>query len=277
MTEQLTAGPRIALTDPCTPAFDWVLGMAQDDAGSCALDIRLEGAAVKHVPDVVAAVRERATRPLELRYHFPLGGFDFSAKDAEEARLGFIGAARAIDGLAEMGGRFLTVHLPIGWDEVASRLAGARHRLTEITAYAAEQNVTVCLENLRWGVTSDPDTFMRLVDAAKCAVTLDVGHANSSDVAHRGFSSVDFARLVSPIVRNAHVYDREDPHHHCPEDLDRIGETLEALLDSACDWWVIELFDQAEVRFTRDLLRGFLAEKGRPSPSCDAADEGSAR
>lgn len=270
-------GPRIALTDPCNASFLWVPELAQDSLGSCALDIRLEGDAVKHVPDVVAAVRSKATRPLELRYHFPLGGYDFSAKDAEEARLGFVGAARAIDGLAEMGGRFLTVHLPIGWDEVASRLSGARHRLTELTAYAAEQGVTVCLENLRGGVTSDPDVFMGLVDAAGCAVTLDIGHANSSDVAKRGFGSVDFAQMVAPHVRNAHVYDREDPHHHCPENLDRIGETLEALLKTGCDWWVIELFDREEVAFTRDLLQGFLREHGRPTTLCPVEDEGALR
>lgn len=274
MTATPTPGPRIALTDPCNPSFHWVPQLAQDSLGSCALDIRLEGDAVERVADVVAGVRTSAVRPLELRYHFPLSGYDFSANDPEEARRGFLGAISAIDGLAEAGGRFLTVHLPIGWDELACRLPVARHNLTELTAYAAQREVTVCLENLRWGVTSDPDVFMGLVDAAGCAVTLDVGHANSSDVAKRGFSSVDYAKLVAPHVRNAHVYDREEPHHHCPENLDRIGETLEALLGSECDWWVIELFDREEVEFTRELLQGFLREQGRPTPLCAADDEG---
>lgn len=267
-------GPRIALTDPCSPAFDWVLDLAQDDLGSCALDLRLEGGAVERVADVVAGVHARASRPLDLRFHFPLAGYDFSARDAEEARRGFLGAISAVDGIAEVGGRFLTVHLPIGFDESHCRLPGARHHLTELTAYAAEKNVTVCLENLRWGVTSEPDAFMGLVEAAGCAVTLDVGHANSSDVAARGFSSVAFAELVAPLVRNAHVYEREEPHHHCPENLDRIGGTLEALLNSACDWWVIELFDRSEVASTRKLLQGFLLEQGRPAPLCATAEEG---
>ena len=134
--------------------------------------------------------------------------------------------------------------------------------------------MTICLENLRWGLTSEPAHFIELVEAADTAVTLDVGHAVSSETAHAGATTgAEFARMLAPRIVGAHVYDREDPHHIAPTDLERIGDTLSVLLDeTACRWWVIELFSADEIRPTRELLLEFLRTRRRDS-SPTAGDE----
>ena len=257
--------PRLAITAACTPQFDWALELACDQDGSGAIDVRLEDAAVGSAPLLARELRDRAGRPLEMRFHFPVGTYDFAAHDTDEGLRGFLGVVDAIDGVAACGGEFMTIHLALPFEDMSRRLPLARRRLRDLVAHASGRGVNLCLENLRWGVTSDPDIFLDLVEASGCGVTFDVGHANSSDTAQRGFGSEEFARLVSRHVRNAHVYDREDPHHIAPEDLSRIEPTLHALLESACDWWVIELFDRAEVAHTRSLLRAFLGEHATTS------------
>jgi hypothetical protein len=90
-----------------------------------------------------------------------------------------------------------------------------------------------------------------------------VGHAVSSETAHAGITTgAEYARLLAPRIVGAHVYDREDPHHIAPTNLDRIGDTLRVLLgETTCRWWVIELFSDAEIRSTRELLLSMLAER----------------
>lgn len=255
--------PTIALTTPCSPAFSWVLDLAHDQTGPPALDVRLEDISGGRVHSLIERASFGCAVPAQLRFHFPLGGIESAQCHPSDLSCGLSGALEAIDALPGTGNRILTVHLPLPSDCSATDFADARSRLAEVVAHGRAANVSVCLENLRWGVTSDPDRFIDLVESSDAAVTFDIGHANSSDVASAGFSAERFARLVSDRVRNAHIYDREDPHHVAPHDLDRIGPVLDILLESQCDWWVIELFDRDEVIATREMLGGFLADRYR--------------
>lgn len=252
---------------PCTPEFSWVLDLAHDRCGPAALDIRIDGLGGQSDQLISRIVDPVLSRPTEMRFHFPLGGIDLGTPDEANDASGLAGAKEVIDALPDQGERLLTVHLPICSDVPPMQLASAYKRLRDVVQYGRERGVTVCLENLRWGVTSDPAVFIDLIEYSGAGVTFDIGHANSSEVARAGFSSERFAELVSAYVRNAHVYDREDPYHHAPTNLTRIGPTLEILLQTGCDWWVIELFDREEVVATRSLLMEFLSERRVPLPS----------
>ena len=255
------------MTTPCAPEFSWVLDLAHDQYGGAALDIRIDGLGGQSEQLISRIVDPTLSRPTELRFHFPLGGIGLGTPDEANDAGGLAGAKEVIDALPGQGERLLTVHLPLCSDVTPRQLASARDRLRDVVQYGCERGVTVCLENLRWGVTSDPAAFIDLIEYSGAGVTFDIGHANSSEFAQAGFSSERFAELVSAHVRNAHVYDREDPYHRAPTDLARIGPTLEILLQTGCDWWVIELFDREEVVATRSLLMEFLSERGMPLPS----------
>lgn len=258
--------PRIALTTPCEPEFSWVLDLAHDQYGTAALDIRIDGLGGQSEQLISRIVDPFLSRPTAMRFHFPLGGIEVGGPDEASDASGLTGAKEVIDALPGQGERLLTVHLPLCSDATPKQLASAGQRLHDVVQYGRERGVTVCLENLRWGITSDPAVFIDLIEYSGAGVTFDIGHANSSEFAQAGFSSERFAELVSAYVRNAHVYEREDTCHHAPTDLARIGPTLEILLQTGCDWWVIELFDREEVVATRSLLMEFLSMRRMPLP-----------
>jgi sugar phosphate isomerase/epimerase len=208
---------------------------------------------------------------LELRYHFPLGRYEIADLDegsADEALTQFL---VAVDIVAKCGGKYLTVHAALhsGAHDYPV-FARTKERLRQLVEFGHELDVTVCLENLRWGLTSEPEHFVELVEFADAAVTFDVGHGVSSETAHSGrMTGEEYARLLAPRIVGAHIYDREDPHHIAPTDLARIGDTLQVLQrETSCRWWVIELFSAEEIRSTRQLLLSFLGEeRGEPAAS----------
>ena len=199
---------------------------------------------------------------LPVRYHFPLGALELSGPCETLASQTLLTMMHAVRAIGSVGGSYLTVHAALPSDARGTfRAAQTAARLRELVQEGASCGVTVALENLRWGLTSEPDAFLSLVESSGAAVTIDVGHATSSDASATGFSAERFVRECGSRVAHAHVYDRETDRHHPPLDLERIGPALDALCDVGCPWWTIELFDEAEVRATHALLVGFLAER----------------
>ncbi len=253
--------PRLAVCGHTTPSIEATLALACELDGHAAIDLSLTptdlGAVVGHT-HVLRALNMDAD--LEIRYHLPLGYREIGHADPAEAKRALAWMTEAVSQVALAGGTYLTIHAGLPGDATRGRISATSERLSELVAHGADLGVRVCLENLRWGLTSDPDEFMGLVTASGAAVTLDVGHAASSDAAARGFGAEQFARMVAPYVRNAHVYEREVENHIAPLDLVALTAPLDVLLDETeCDWWVIELTDVEEARRTRAMLRDFLA------------------
>jgi sugar phosphate isomerase/epimerase len=259
---------KIAITSRLAGEPDGVLGIACDPEGSRAVDFRIESDDLAGVLPAATELHRSAGCELEVRYHYPLRGREeLSSADAVAANAALAEMRLVCDQLGALGARYLTVHLPLLGDAAAGQVANAKSRFAEVVGYGRERGITVCLENLRWGLTSDPEVFLDLADGAGAAVTLDVGHAASSDLAARGFTAEQFVRAAGARIRNAHVYEREDPHHIAPVTLDNVAAALGALLETRCEWWVVELFDAAEVRSTRSLLREFLGMHAQPRTS----------
>lgn len=251
--------PRIAVCTTLGQAAEDTLALACGASGCTAVEFRLDARALGAAPAAVNSLRLGATtEAVEVRFHYPLGPLDLSHGDPHEANRALASMREACDLAAKCHVRYLTVHLGLPRGAPATRVSSAVDRLAALVDHGRTRDVTVCLENLRWGLTSEPDAFLDLVCRSGAAVTFDVGHASSSDAAKNGYSAARFARLVSEHVRNAHVYEREDPHHIAPDSLDNIASALEVLLETACDWWVVELFDADEIRRTMQLLGTFM-------------------
>lgn len=218
----------------------------------------------------VASLRAMLGSEVALRYHFPLGGYDLAAASHVDADAGLRRMTEAVDLLGEADpGAFLTVHAPLPTEaRHGGRFLATRDRLAELVAHARVCAVTVSVENLRWGATSHPDTLIDLADTAGAAVTFDVGHATSSDVAADGIDAVAFVTQLGSRIQSAHVYERETDRHHAPENLDLIGPVLGALCAVGCPWWTIELTDPAEIRATRSLLQSWLGANSPAGSGC---------
>lgn len=205
--------------------------------------------------------------PFSVRYHCPFGKHELAHRDQPQAREALEHFIDTVDAVAAAGGTHVTVHMGLNSAvHGALDIERAVRSLSTLVKHGQRRGVEVCLENLRTGITSDPDTFLRVIEASGARATFDIGHAASSPVAEFGFGAADFARLVRPYIANAHIYEREGPGHIAPEDLSLIGEALTVLLDSPCDWWVVELTDHDEVRHTFQLLDTFLGDKLAPTP-----------
>jgi sugar phosphate isomerase/epimerase len=230
-----------------------------DDPG---IEFRIDAHRIGDLPEQVNALNARLPESdspdREIRYHFPMGPFEISHVEDDQAFRALTLMEAAVGHIAELGGRYLTVQLALPEDVDHERFPRAADLLGELVRHGADHGVRVCLENLRWGVTSHPEPFLELVDSSDAGVTFDVGHAMSSDAAAEGFTAARFAAELGDRIENVHVYGREEATHHPPRSIDEIRPAVDALLATRCSWWAIELFGLAEVTATRDMLRAYF-------------------
>jgi sugar phosphate isomerase/epimerase len=259
-----TMHPRLAICAHAVPTLPKVISLASEVPGPVCIEYSFDPSNLQAALRDSDSMQRLAGRDSEIRYHFPLGRYELANLDEDAANEALAQFLSAVEIVAKAGGRYLTVHAALhGGAHEYPVFERTKERLAELVERGREVGVTVCLENLRWGLTSEPSHFIELVEAADSAITLDVGHAVSSEAAHTGTTTgAEFERMLAPRIVGAHVYDREDPHHIAPTDLVRIGDTLGVLLDeTTCRWWVIELFSADEIRSTRALLLGFLQDR----------------
>ena len=119
--------------------------------------------------------------------------------------------------------------------------------------------IIICLENLRHGLTSDPNTVLNWAQVSGSMITLDVGHAVSCERVQSGaLSVVDFVEAFADRLHEVHMYERETDRHYPPRDMSILGPIVDRLLETECKWWTIELDDSAEALATRNLLLDYL-------------------
>jgi sugar phosphate isomerase/epimerase len=146
----------------------------------------------------------------------------------------------------------LSPHIPLNMDR-------AVENLSRLVAHGRELGITLCLENLRRGATSDPKTVTAWARASGAMITLDVGHAVSCRHVQDGkLTPVDFVEAFADRLLEVHMYEREEDRHYPPTDMTTLGPIVDALLATSCTWWTIELDSCAEAVTTRALLLDYL-------------------
>lgn len=199
--------------------------------------------------------------PLEVRYHLALEETDLGDSDRKKADRALKTLLRVCRAIADLGGRFVTIHVGLGLDSTVD-LSWERtiERLKYLVGHANAQGVRVCLENLAWGWTSRPELFEKLVRKSGAWVTLDLGHARvSPSVASQQYTVEDFVSPHPKRVLNAHIYHEELKEGHMPpKSLDEIEERLSLLARLGCRWWVLELREEEPLLATLAIVRQFL-------------------
>lgn len=209
--------------------------------------------------------------PLELRFHCPFVAVDMGHEKATARKRAVAIFQRMIHLVAEAGATYLTLHIGLGHDttRILSWKASIDN-LRQVVRYAEERGVVVCLENLKWGWTSKPNLFEKLVRRSGAGVTFDIGHAHACDtVRSQQFSAEDFVSPHPERVFNAHVYHTETTAagHHPPENLAVIRDRLALLQRIGCPWWTLEIRDEEGLRQTLAVVRAFLKHAIAPTPA----------
>jgi sugar phosphate isomerase/epimerase len=220
-----------------------------------ALEYSLRSDSSDSLPPEIEATIEAG---LPTRFHAFFPDHDFAHRNPRIAGEALDIHRTALDTIHGHGQPVVTVHIgldpatPISPDRAVTNLA-------QLVEYGRRLGITVCLENLRRGPTSDPATLLAWATASGAMVTLDVGHAISCDhVRSDALQAADFPRLLAPRLRHVHIYEHETDRHYPPEDMALLGPVVDRLLETPADWWTIELEDQAEILQTRRLLLSYL-------------------
>jgi sugar phosphate isomerase/epimerase len=191
---------------------------------------------------------------MAVRHHgyFPGAEIGHAHPGAAEAatRLHF----KAMEAIQGLGEPLMTVH--IGLDQkLPLDHRRAVQNLTRLVRYGKKIGVTISLENLRRGPTANPSTLLEWARRSGAGITLDVGHAVSSECVRREETSVEeIIDLTAERIAEVHLYEFETDRHWAPRSMDILGPIVDKLVTVDCPWWTIELEDTGEVLRTRRLL-----------------------
>lgn len=153
------------------------------------------------------------------------------------------------------GADYLTVHVSTGVNNENPDFDTILNNVSELTDYAKEKNVKVCIENLKCGFSSNPENIIKIADLSGCNITFDIGHVPYE-------KRIEFLELFSNKIHNVHVYEKECRQHGhiAPKDLNNLKPVLDKLLDHSCDYWLIELMNTKEISETKTMLDKYLEQ-----------------
>lgn len=197
---------------------------------------------------------------IPVRYHGYFPGFEIGNNDKDLAEYALSLHLNAIDAMVGFGDQVMTVHVGLVQEIVLDHDLVIRN-LGKIVQYARERGVTISLENLRFGPTSNPETLLHWSGESGSSITLDVGHAVSCDKVRRGELTVPhIIELFSPRLAEVHFYEYETDTHFAPEDMSILGPVVDSLLGTDCTWWTIELDRYEDILNTKKLVADYLAD-----------------
>ncbi len=228
--------------------------------------LALNGFAMEYTPngDALSQTAEHLAPYLQqrvpIRHHAFFPGFELGDADQERAEKAFALHTQYLDALVGGGEPVMTVHvglvprIPLDFRRVQANLA----RLVD---YAAQQGAKICLENLRFGPTSNPETVVQWAEKSGASITLDVGHAVSCERVRKGDLTVPhIVEMFSHALEEVHFYEYETDTHYAPKDMSVLGPIVDSLLLTNCRWWTIELTGFEDILKTRELILEHVLE-----------------
>ena len=198
---------------------------------------------------------------VRVRHHGFFPEYEIGNVHAEQAEQAMQVHFAALDALCGRGEQVITVHIGVNR---AIRLDPTRivENLARLVDYGRQRGIIVSLENLKQGMTSDPETVLNWIERSGASITLDVGHALSSNAAQNGEMTIhEIIDLFAPRLMEVHFYEKEIDRHYAPEDMQILGPVVDRLLETECAWWTIELDDFEDILRTRKLLGEYLSKK----------------
>lgn len=261
-------GPQIAISSRVDHQTQSLIDFARQHHFS-AIEYTIKAENTHHLKKEASFIGALVRSGLDVRYHAPFKTIELSHKDKTYAEKSLRYLKECLDMLADYGAHYIVVHLGFGFRFSLHELlySHALKYLSDVVAYGTKRNIIVCLENLTYGWTNNPQTLLELIQKSGAYATIDIGHVSASPlVVDKKLSGDEFIRTMAPHIASAHVYQVENfdyesmtPYHVAPKDLTMIQPLLTELLHTDCNWWLIELGDKSEILETRRLLMRFLS------------------
>jgi len=193
-----------------------------------------------------------------VRFHCRFFDYEIGNSDGVKAEEAVQIHSKVIEAIAGLGEPVITLHLNLSARIPFDSQRGIEN-LARLVVRGRQLGVTVCLENLRRGPTSDPSNVLAWAKTSGAMITLDVGHAVSSEFVRNGKVTVPYiVDLFSERLCEVHMYGKEEERHYPIESITTIKPIVDRLLSTGCSWWTIELDDYAEALSTRKILLDYL-------------------
>ena len=191
---------------------------------------------------------------VRVRHHGYFPGYEIGDVNEEHAERAMQVYFAAFDALHGHGEQVITVHMNLT-KTIQVDSGRVVENLARLVEYAERLGITISLENLKHGLTSQPENVLEWAEKAGTNITLDVGHAVSSErVQHSGMTVQDIIDMFEDRLIEVHMYEKESDVHHAPQDMAVLGPIVDRLLETDCFWWTIELDDYNDILQTRILL-----------------------
>lgn len=193
-----------------------------------------------------------------MRFHCRFFNFEVGNADPVKAEEATQVHLRTIDAIAGLGEATVTVHMNL-FPGIPFETQRGVANLSRLVERGKKLGITVCLENLRRGPTCQPENVLKWAKESGAMITMDIGHAVSSEIVKTGKSTVpQIVELFSDRLCEAHMYGREEDCHYPIEDITPLKPVIDRLLTTNCAWWTIELDDYNEALNTRQIVLNYL-------------------
>lgn len=198
-------------------------------------------------------------------FHAPVNDAQIAIKDQIYSKVAFDYLKMYIDFLGEVSPANLTIHIgsrdipleDLSWDN-------AMDSLKRLVEHGHSKNVRICVENLAYGWTSNPELLMQIAESTDTYITFDIGHTTGGPwVRENNGTSLEFLDIIASRVLNAHVYEYENDRgeHEVPVDDSKISPVLDRLSDIGCNWWVLELSTYKDTEDTLTVIKKYLESR----------------
>jgi sugar phosphate isomerase/epimerase len=180
--------------------------------------------------------------PLRIFFHSPFLDQALGSKDDPIRQNTYNTLKMYIDFLEELEASHLVIHA--GVDDTECPRENVVEDLMKLVSIAESKSISLCVENLRFGLSSDPYRLRELAEECGSNIVFDLGHANSCRwTASEKRSPKDFLKIIENRVVGAHIYLKEEGgRHHAFREIDDVKETLDQLIGiNGIVWWTIEL------------------------------------
>lgn len=210
----------------------------------------------------ISQVRRLQDHDIEVRFHTPFLNTEIGHRDDKIAQWAMDLHRHTLELVAETGGKFLTLHIGLGSirDEDIFHTK-VNENLTALKAFGLSHGVTISLENLMHGPTSFPEEWIEILEQVDISATFDFGHAKGCPAVVKGlWTPMEMVYQVKERLNHAHIYKEENGEGHIPpETIDDLGiDLLDALMETSCRWWVIELAEKKAALQTKKLLETYI-------------------
>jgi len=196
---------------------------------------------------------------IPVRFHTRYPEWEIGNADIHASKQALKVHCDTIDKIQGLGEPVLTVHVGLNRNTQLD-YSKVKENLCRLTDYAGKRGITINLENLRTGITSDPKIMLDLTEASGASITFDVGHAVSSEKVNSGaFTVPGIIKMFSSKINGVHIYSKEENGCHRPiEDAFEMAPILDSLLSLSCYWWTVELKDCTQAECTKKILVDYI-------------------